>query len=163
MELGYYNVDLWPPKPNQFITESNKTFVQKLKKFLQSVLQILLSWDWAARSEHEVTATLTFKIWPARPNQFITESKFTFVPSLKESPPSITLISCSQEWMDGRMDKQTTWRHNACGPGWRHNITGILGTQRVWVFAAMWLSSEKRLQRNVGGSGASFSSVMFHW
>lgn len=55
---------------------------------------------------NEGTVTLTFDPCPAKCNQFICESDWTFAQSLKKIPQRVTEIWQIQQWTDVQTDKQ---------------------------------------------------------
>ncbi len=78
--------------------------------------------------KRDVTVTLTFDPWPPKSNEFILESQWTFVQSLKKIPQSVLEIRLFTRNADVRMDSLQTLRLGPwLSPVQRHKNKSILG------------------------------------
>lgn len=125
--------DLWPfgykmPSRHHFIL-----FVWNFVRISAWTVEL-----WPKNVFGEGAATLTFEPWPPKSNQCFLESKWMFMPNVKEFPQGVPEISPSRGW-DVRTGGQTTRKHKTTGHSCisntiylsDHNIHHWTG----WIFA----------------------------
>ncbi len=59
-----------------------------------------------AKYKHLAAVTLPFDLWPPKSIQVMLESKWTFIPNLKNLPQGVSKILCSKMW------PRQTWHHS---------------------------------------------------